>query len=445
MSNNPYGPPPPPGGGGYPPRPSYPQPPQQGGYQQPQGYQQPGPSQQGYGPPGAQQGGGYGLPPYMANRQVAPTAMPNPERTRRIVGAILYGVAFFIGLGLNFYFYLSSIFLAKNPGVVINAMITGFAAATIPLAIYLFLPAIIDRFDPEPWWCLALAFVWGAVIATGFAGLVNSEMHDMLQAFLGKKLGFVLTVSVVAPICEEFMKGLAVFGAFYFLRREFDGVVDGIIYATFCALGFACIENVQYYARAELAHSLGGLFFLRGILAPWGHPLYTSMTGIGFGISRESSNTIVRFLAPVLGYAVGVLLHAIWNFVPTVLGETGFFILFPLWLLFVGAFFVMVLVLVYRKGKTIRENLRDEVLLGNLTQDEVDLICSPVGRLRCTFSWRGATGRNFIGAGARLALSKWHTARAMRGSKRTVSADFIVPMRNEIKRLRGELIARMPR
>jgi RsiW-degrading membrane proteinase PrsW (M82 family) len=381
----------------------------------------------------------------MAQRQTAPTAMPNPERTRRIVGAVIFGVAFFIGLGLNIFFYLSSIFLAKNPGLVINAMITGFAAATIPLVVYLFLPAIIDRFDPEPWWCLALAFVWGAVVATGFAGLINSEMHEMLQAFFGKKMGLLLTVSVVAPICEEFMKGLAVFGAFYFLRREFDGVVDGIIYATFAALGFACIENVQYYAGAELRHSLGGLFFLRGILAPWGHPLYTSMTGIGFGISRETSNTFVRFLAPVVGYAAGVMLHAIWNFVPTALGETGFFILFPLWLLFVGAFFVMILVLVYRKGRTIRDNLRDEVLLGNLTQDEVDLICSPVGRLRCTFSWRGAAGRQFIGAGARLALSKWHTARAMRGSKRTVSADFIVPMRNEIKRLRNELIARMPR
>ena len=140
------------------------------------------------------------------------------------------------------------------------------------------------------------------------------------------------------------------------------------------------------------------------------------------------------------------MLHAIWNFVPTVLGEAGFFILFPLWLLFVGAFFVIIVVLVVPEGDAPSATyLSDEVLLGNLTQDEVELICSPVGRLRCTFSWRGATGRHFIGAGARLALSKWHTARAMRGSKRTVSADFIVPMRNGIKRLRNELLARMPR
>ena len=85
------------------------------------------------------------------------------------------------------------------------------------------------------------------------------------------------------------------------------------------------------------------------------------------------------------------------------------------------------------------------MLLGNLSQEEVELITSPVGRLTCTFSWRGKTGRQFIGAGARLALSKWHTARAMKGQKRTMSADFIVPLRQELQRLRGELMARMPR
>jgi hypothetical protein len=67
-----------------------------------------------------------------------------------------------------------------------------------------------------------------------------------------------------------------------------------------------------------------------------------------------------------------------------------------------------------------------------------------VGRLKCTFSWRGATGRNFIRAAARLALSKWHTARAMKGQKRTISADFIVPLREEMRTLRQQLAARAP-
>src|SRR5262249_7872086 len=148
----------------------------------------------------------------------------------------------------------------------------------------------------------------------------------------GKELGTVLTVSVVAPFCEEFLKGLAVLGAFYFLRREFDGVVDGIIYATFAALGFACVENINYYARADVQQSLQDVFVLRGMIAPWGHPLYTSMIGIGFGVARETDKPAVRVLAPFLGYFAGVTLHSIWNFVPTVFGKLGFFLLIPFWL-----------------------------------------------------------------------------------------------------------------
>jgi hypothetical protein len=204
------------------------------------------------------------------------------------------------------------------------------------------------------------------------------------------------------------------------------------------------VENISYYARADTQNMLGTTFFLRGVLAPWGHPLYTSMTGIGFGIARESSSTAIKFLAPIGGYFFGVTLHAIWNFVPTAFGK-AFLYMLPLWFLFVMAFFVIIIALVIRKGRTIRHHLRDEVLLGNLSQEEVDLICSPIGRLKCTFSWRGSTGRDFIGAGARLALSKWHTARAMKGQKRTISADFIIPLRQELKRLRGELLAKMPR
>jgi hypothetical protein len=168
------------------------------------------------------------------------------------------------------------------------------------------------------------------------------------------------------------------------------------------------------------------------------------MTGIGFGIARETTKPWLRYLAPIGGYFAGVTLHAIWNFVPTVMGN-AFWYLIPLWLMFVLAFLAIVVALVARKGRTIRTYLKDEVLLGNLSQEEVNLICSPIGLLRCTFSWRGATGRKFIRAGARLALSKWHTARAMKGQKRTISADFIVPMRQELKRLRGELLAKMPR
>ena len=422
MSQNPYGPR---GPGGYGPPP----------YGQHPGY----PQQQGLG----QQGHGYrplGYPPPQGER-------PAPDRNRRAVGLALWIVAMAMGVILNIFFQFLEIFSARNPGRMAGAVVQGAVFAFIPLMFYLSIPAVLDRYDPEPWWCLAMAFLWGAVVATGFAGFINTVVFEIVRGLAGRNAGHFVRVVISAPLCEELFKGLAVFGTFYFLRREFDGVVDGIIYATFCALGFAAVENIGYYARAEMhgTTELQTAFLVRGLLAPWGHPLYTSMTGIGFGIARESVKTHVRILAPIGGYFFGVLLHALWNFVPTVFGDDAFWYLIPLWLMFVVAFVVIVVALVLRKGKTIRAHLRDEVLLGNMSQEELELICSPVGRIKCTLSWRGAAGRHFIRAGARLALSKWHTARAMKGRKRTISADFIVPHRQELKRWRGEMLARMPR
>jgi hypothetical protein len=84
-------------------------------------------------------------------------------------------------------------------------------------------------------------------------------------------------------------------------------------------------------------------------------------------------------------------------------------------------------------------------VFGNLSPDEAALIGSPVGRLRALFSWRGSTGLAFVRVGARLALSKWHAARATRDRQVTISAGFIGPLRQELARLRAQLGAMRPR
>jgi RsiW-degrading membrane proteinase PrsW (M82 family) len=331
-----------------------------------------------------------------------------------------------------------------------NAMVTGALWAFPPLVLYLWLPWVIDRFDPEPWWCLALALLWGGVAAAGFSGLINTEAVEAAQALAGGntraalQFGETIGACISAPLVEEFWKGLAVFGVFFFLRREFDGVVDGIIYGTFCALGFAATENVIYYSRAGLTDTLASTFVLRGILSPWGHPLYTSMTGIGFGIARETSKTWLKWLAPVFGYGFAVFLHALWNGAAT-LSSMLVMLMLPLWLLFNVAFLGIIIWLVVRKGRIIRDNLKDEVLIGTLSQQELNLICSPFGRLKATFGSGGSAGRRFVAHGARLGLCKWHAARAMKSKKETISMGFIVPLRQELAQLRYEMLQRMGR
>lgn len=378
--------------------------------------------------------GGAPLPP-------GTSELPDPEKLRRRIGYVLYALGMLVGLFLLFVLFI--VFPAAS-GIgleMLTAMAVGGLLAFPAALVYLTFPRLLDRYDPEPAYALLMALAWGGVAACGFSALVNSAVSAGIGGSVGEAVGAVVS----APIVEEASKGILLLGFFYFLRREFDGVVDGIIYASFCAIGFAAVENVIYYARAGLEQGAGGVwvtFGLRGVLTPWAHPLFTSMTGLGLGIARETSKTWLRPIAPIVGYGLAVGLHALWNGSSLLLGGSVggcvvFIFMWFLWLLFVAAFVAMVLYLVRRRGKIIRDHLVDEVALGHLTQAELDVVASAFGGLTAYFR-KGKKGVEFVRAVARLALSKWHTARAMKTSTRTVSMDFIQPLRRRVRELRAQ-------
>ena len=339
---------------------------------------------------------------------------------------------------------------SPDPDAEYTAMGIGAVCALPPLVIYLWIPRLIDRFDPEPWWALALVLGWGAIAACGVAATLNTGAELVANAIGGKEFAQVAGACISAPIVEEGMKGLAVFGVFYFLQREFDGVVDGVIYATFVALGFAATENIIYYGNAVKADpqgsALAATFVIRGVLAPWGHPLYTSMTGIGFGIARETNRTWLKWMAP--------LVRLLRGDVPALRVEHGVdHQRVPLpghaaargsssWLAFIG----ILIWLVVRKGRIIRMHLQDEVLLGTITREELEPHMFARGRAAGVVRL-GRQPRAAGSCGRRRAsgLSKWHAGRAMRGRKKTVSADWIVPLRQELAELRMEVARSMGR
>ena len=370
----------------------------------------------------------------------------DPERTRRTVGTVLYVLAMVAGallfLGV---FVIAPLVELNDPGSYFGAMLMGAVMAIPALAAYIWIPRIVDRYDPEPWWLLLGALGWGGIAACGFAAVINTAVGEVGDAVFGDGSGEVLAACVSAPIVEEGFKGLGVLGIYYFVRREFDGVVDGVIYAMFTALGFAAVEDVIYYGRAvnmEITHGAGGAlgvtFLLRGIVSPWGHPLFTSMTGIGLGLARESDKPHVRILAPIGGYACAVFLHSLWNTAGTIHAALVL-IMLPLWIAAVIGFMFLMAWLVKRKGKIIRAFLQDEVLMGFITPWELDLISSRTPRIRANALYGGEAGKRFVDTASRLALSKWHAQRASRGREKTVSADLVVPLRQELAQIRGQI------
>ena len=201
------------------------------------------------------------------------------------------------------------------------AELVGIVAALVPVASIVAALLWIDRWEPEPARMLWLAFGWGASVAAITALLVNNTAAAVGDRLLGHGGGDKVSAIVSAPLFEEALKGVFVLGIMYFLRDEFDGVIDGVVYAGFVAAGFAFTENIYYFGRAFAEHGFGEpgtggfvtAFILRGVLSPFTHPLFTAMIGIGIGLAVRASNRYLRILAPIAGYVLAVLLHALWN------------------------------------------------------------------------------------------------------------------------------------
>src|SRR5687768_15475510 len=269
------------------------------------------------------------------------------------------------------------------------ALLIGLISATLPVPIYLLLVLWIDRYEGEPYWMLATAFFWGALVAVFFAFILNTASVIAVALMSGDATaGEAFGAVVSAPIVEETSKALILFIFFFWKKDEFDGVIDGIVYAAMAGLGFAMTENIQYYGRAALQE--GGLtivFFLRGTIAPFSHPLFTSMTGIGLGLARQSQNMAVKFITPILGLGAAIAMHTIWNGSIYLFGGPGFILMYLL--IMVPAFFLMFVVIALalrREGRLVKEFLTPDFHAGLLTQEEYDRLGTIRGRMGSSFN-----------------------------------------------------------
>lgn len=341
-------------------------------------------------------------PPRLPTVLVA-EAQPHPLLTR---GALVCGV---ISLGL----------IAGDLGL--RAFGLGFLVAVVPVPVYVVLALWLDRFEPEPARTLWQTFAWGATVAVFIALVVNMLSQDVLGAVAGPDAAELFGSIVTAPVIEELAKGFALLVLYRELKDEFDGVVDGVVYAAMVGLGFAMIENVQYYgaAIAEGEESSVVTFFLRGMLSPFAHPLFTSMFGIGLGIVRERHGQGRSWTAPFLGLTVAIALHSLWNLAASF--EGWFFALYVMVML---PTFVGVLMLIYlslrREGRVLREHLGPLVGDGILTADELECLCQVRARMGASVTaWRRGgiphwrARRELHRVASELAFHRWRVLRGL--------------------------------
>jgi RsiW-degrading membrane proteinase PrsW (M82 family) len=241
----------------------------------------------------------------------------------------------------------------------------------------------LDRYEKEPLALLGAAFFWGAVVGAGGAFIINTIFGLGIYAVTGSgDVADQATASLVAPFVEEGLKGLAVLMVFLFFRKEFDSILDGIIYAGITALGFAATENVLYiYGHGYLDGGWDGLWqlvFIRDLVVAWQHPFFTAFTGIGLAVARLHRNVLIKIIAVPLGYGFAVFAHAFHNsFGSFVGGITGFALGSLLdwfgWLVMA----IFIVFMIARERRLLQDQLKDEVTSGRITNAQYQKALSP--------------------------------------------------------------------
>ena len=375
------------------------------------------------GPPGtvspsAPQGSGPGGTAAGAGRSGAGhySAVANPTRRPTLRRLTLYGImiAGFLLCGAVLSYVLGS-------GLGIRTTVTVALLAALPLLVVVPTYLWVDRYEAEPRRFLAFGFAWGALCAAVGALVLNTFFSLALQV-AGNQEADTLGAIVSAPVVEEGLKGLGILLIVLLRRKQFDGIIDGIVYAGMIGAGFAFSENILYLGRIYGEYGNQGLtqlFFLRCVMGPFAHPLFTAMTGIGIGVAVSVMRSrATRIIAGLVGYAGAVMLHFIWNLSASTGNIFSVYLAFqvPLFLCFLG----LLSWLRAREGRTIRTYLSQYADAGWLNHQEVAMLGSLPAR-RQARAWAKQSGgpgalssmRSFQDAAADLALLRSRMARGV--------------------------------
>jgi RsiW-degrading membrane proteinase PrsW (M82 family) len=290
--------------------------------------------------------------------------------------------------------------------------------AFFPLPLYLAYSLWIDRYEPEPRWLLLVVFLWGALVSVTVAFILNSVGSWIVGENLGGDAAEIYGGSISAPIVEEGAKAAVLLLIFWRWRRLFNGPLDGAVYAILVGLGFTVTEDALYYARGAAEDGVDGALFtfvVRGLLSPFGHPLYTAMFGIGLGYAAQTTVRWVKVAAPIAGFALAVGLHSLWNSAGDWI--IGLYILFFI-PLFVGMA-VLGLFAMRREGRVVREYLPPDVV----PPQEATRLYSLRTRLADSFAalrkdglrgWRDR--EDYVRAVSEVAFARYREAKGIRPS-----------------------------
>lgn len=201
--------------------------------------------------------------------------------------------------------------------VEVRSVVTLVAAAFVPAILFLIYIRNQERHGREPWSQVLRAFLFGAVFSVLIALLLETVLHTESERdyiIAGQPItvpAVVFLVVIIAPVVEEFAKGLGIRGS----KRVIAEEEDGIVYGAAAGFGFAATENLFYELSALQEHGEAAFIATAAVRAITGNFLHATASGIlGYGMGRMYRQR--RTIFSLLPYFFGaVLLHAAFNLV----------------------------------------------------------------------------------------------------------------------------------
>ncbi|UCF07742.1 MAG: PrsW family intramembrane metalloprotease [Thermoplasmata archaeon] len=169
-----------------------------------------------------------------------------------------------------------------------------------------------DVHEPEPKRAVLIALTFGFLCT--IPALILSLPFVIF--FSGM---FVATV-IGAPLVEEFCKA----SGLPLVKSEMNAEMDGVIYGVTLGMGFAMVENFLYELEFIFTDPALWTFgsLLRGLGSTIGHGLGAGMIGYAYAAYIMDGKRPGALLNVVFAYIAAVSLHALWNGVAYLTGES---------------------------------------------------------------------------------------------------------------------------
>ena len=189
-------------------------------------------------------------------------------------------------------------------------------AHILPIALPLFFWIVYhlwkDRHLPEPPGNLVLAFLLGA--GSFYLGIsmywalefvdLRLDAYGMVETNLGGLFAYSL---IVIGGIEELAKMIP-FLLIILRFKAFDEPIDGMIYGSFIALGFASVENINHVGFVTIGEA-----WARGFAGPVVHMAFSSIWGYYIGSTFLCGKPITRVVITCLAFTA--ILHGLYDFI----------------------------------------------------------------------------------------------------------------------------------